>query len=69
MKVYIITDDGGYRYGEAFKNKEKAIQHMIKVIRAMYETHNDITDDWLIDYIKKHEYFSNLFIEELEVIE
>ena len=28
-----------------------------------------ITDDSLIDYIKKHEYFSNLFLEELEVIE
>lgn len=69
MKVYIITDDGGYRYGEAFINKDKAIKHMIKVIRIMYDIYNDITDDWLIDYIKKHEYFSNLFIEELEVIE
>ena len=69
MKVYIITDDGGYRYGEAFKNKEKAIQHMIKVIRIMHDIYNDITDDSLIDYIKKHEYFSNLFLEELEVIE
>ena len=69
MKVYIITDDGGYRYGGAFKNKEKAIKHMIKVIRAVYDKYNDITDDWLIDYIKKHEYFSNLFLEELEVIE
>lgn len=69
MKVYIITDDGGYRYGEAFKNKDKAIKHMIKVIRAIDDIHNDITDDSLIDYIKKHEYFSNLFLEELEVIE
>ena len=69
MKVYIITDDGGYRYGEAFTNKEKAIQHMIKVIRIMHDIYNDITDDSLIDYIKKHEYFSNLFLEELEVIE
>ena len=69
MKVYIITDDGGYRYGEAFRNKEKAIKHMIKVIRIMHDIYNDITDDSLIDYIKKHEYFSNLFLEELEVIE
>ena len=69
MKVYIITDDGGYRYGEAFKNKEKAIKHMIKVIRIMHDIYNDITDDSLIDYIQKHEYFSNLFLEELEVIE
>lgn len=69
MKVYIITDDGGYRYGEAFKNKEKAIKHMIEVIRVMYDIYNDITDDSLIDYIQKHEYFSNLFLETLDVIE
>ena len=69
MKVYIITDDGGYRYGEAFKDKEKAIKHMIGVIRVMYDIYDDITDDWLIDYIKKHEYYSNLFLETLEVIE
>ena len=41
MKVYIITDDGGYRYGEAFKDKEKAIKHMIGVIRVMYDIYVD----------------------------
>lgn len=68
MRVYIITDDDGWCYG-AFANKNKAIQYLIKIIRAAHSAYNDIKDDLLIDYIKKHEYFSNLFLEELEVIE
>ena len=70
MKVYIVIDDEGWCYGRAFTNKNKAIQHMIKIIRANYDSYNDIEDNVLINHIKKRNYyFLNYRLEELEVIE
>lgn len=68
MRVYIITDDDGWCYG-AFAHKNKAIQYLIKTIRAAHDSYNEIEDNALIDCIEKQGYFLNYNLDKLEVIE
>lgn len=55
--------------GGAFTDKNKAIQCMIKNIRAIHNSYNGIEDNALIDCIEKQGFFLNYDLEELEVIE
>lgn len=69
MKVYIVIDDDGCCYGGAFTDKNKAIQSLIKTIRASDNSYEGIEDNLLIDCIEMQGYFLNYILEELEVIE
>lgn len=69
MKVYIIIDNDGWCYGGAYIDKNKAIQSLIKIIRAYHDSYEEIEDNLLIDCIEMQGYFLNYNLEELEVIE
>lgn len=69
MTVYVIVDRNNWCCEGAFTDKNKAIQYLIKTVRANHKSYNDVEDNKLIDCVEKQDCLLYYNLEELEVIE